>query len=124
MRRGAIYSDDVRVRAGQDHRCPCAERWPTYVQWLRSECYSESGHKRVPRVVLNGDEAVWRAFLCGYNQTDGLKAGNGSYKYKNFKTNSPVLAMGLWWMAKRALGQDCVLTSTSDRRNGRDLLFH
>jgi GDPmannose 4,6-dehydratase len=82
---------------------------PTFVEWLRSECYTESGHKRVPRVVLNGDEAVWRAFLCGYNQTDGLKAGNGTYIYKNFKTNSPVLAMGLWWMAKRALGQDCVL---------------
>jgi GDPmannose 4,6-dehydratase len=82
---------------------------PTFVEWLRAECYTESGHKRVPRVVLNGDEAVWRAFLCGYNQTDGLKAGNGIYKYKNFKTNSPVLAMGLWWMAKRALGQDLVL---------------
>jgi GDPmannose 4,6-dehydratase len=82
---------------------------PSFLQWLREECYTESGHKRVPRVVLNGDEAVWRAFLCGYNQTDGLKAGNGTYEYKNFKTNSPVLAMGLWWMAKRALGQDLVL---------------
>jgi GDPmannose 4,6-dehydratase len=82
---------------------------PTFVEWLRSECYTESGYKRIPRVVLNGDEAVWRAFLCGYNQTDGLKAGNGTYKYKNFKTNSPVLAMGLWWMAKRALKQETVL---------------
>jgi len=82
---------------------------PTFVEWLRSECYTESGHKRVPRIVLNGDEGVWRAFLSGYNQTDGLKAGHGTYLFKNFKTNSPVLAMGLWWMAKRALGQDLVL---------------
>ncbi len=82
---------------------------PTFVEWLRSECYTESGHKRVPRIVLNGDETIWRAFLSGYNQTDGLKAGNGSHEYRNFKTNSPVLAMGLWWMAKRALGQETVL---------------
>ncbi len=82
---------------------------PTFVEWLHAECYTESRHKRVPRVVLNGDEAVWRAFLCGYNQTDRLKADNGTSIYKNFKTNSPVLAMGLWWMAKRALGQDLVL---------------
>ncbi len=82
---------------------------PRYLEWLREECYTPGGYKRVPRVVLNGDEAVWRAFLTGYNRTDGLKAGNGTYEYKNFKTNSPVLAMGLWWMARKALGQECVL---------------
>ncbi|BDE07637.1 hypothetical protein WPS_29130 [Vulcanimicrobium alpinum] len=82
---------------------------PTYLQWLREECYTETGYKRVPRIVLNGSVEVWRAFLAGYNQTDGLKAGNGKYPYKNFKTNSPVLAMGLWWMAKHALEQDTVL---------------
>jgi GDPmannose 4,6-dehydratase len=82
---------------------------PTFVEWLRQECYTDDGYKRVPRLVLNGDEAVWRAFLTGYNQTDGLKAGNGTYEFKNFKTNSPVLAMALWWMAKRALGQELVL---------------
>lgn len=81
----------------------------TYLQWLREECYTAEGYKRVPRCVLNGDEAVWRAFLEGYNATDGLKAGNAVHRYKNFKTNSPVLAMGLWWMAKKALGQDLVL---------------
>ncbi len=82
---------------------------PRFLEWLREECYTSCGLKRVPRVVLNGDEAVWRAFLEGYNATDGLKAGNGKYRYKNFKTNSAVLAMGLWWMARKALGQDLVL---------------
>jgi GDPmannose 4,6-dehydratase len=82
---------------------------PHYLQWLRDECYTREGYKRVPRCILNGDEAVWRAFLEGYNATDGLKAGNGTYRYKNFKTNSPVLAMGLWWLAKKALKQDLVL---------------
>jgi GDPmannose 4,6-dehydratase len=58
---------------------------------------------------LNGGLDAWRAFLDGYNATDGLKAGHCTYKFKNFKTNSPVLAMGLWWMAKLALGQQTIL---------------
>jgi GDPmannose 4,6-dehydratase len=81
----------------------------TYIEWLRQECYTADGYKRIPRVILNADEAVWRAFLAGYNAADGLKAGNATYKYKNFKTNSPVLAAGLWWMARVALGQELVL---------------
>jgi GDPmannose 4,6-dehydratase len=81
----------------------------TFLAWLHEECYTDHGFKRIPRAVLNGDEAVWRAFLCGYNQADGLKAGNGISIYCNFKTNSPTLAMGLWWLARIALGQDCVL---------------
>jgi len=82
---------------------------PRFIEWLREECYTRDGYERVPRVILNGGEAVWRAFLEGYNATDGLKAGNGTYRYKNFKTNSPVLAMGLWWMARKALDQEVVL---------------
>lgn len=82
---------------------------PHYLAWLRDECYTADGYKRVPRCVLNGDEAVWRAFLTGYNATDGLKSAPTIYKYKNFKTNSPVLAMGLWWIAKKALKQDLCL---------------
>ncbi|HKU68456.1 MAG TPA: GDP-mannose 4,6-dehydratase [Candidatus Baltobacteraceae bacterium] len=74
---------------------------PQYLQWLREECYTRDGYKRIPRCVLNGDEAVWRAFLEGYNAADG--------RYKNFKTNSAVLAMGLWWLAKKALKQELVL---------------
>ncbi len=82
---------------------------PHFVEWLRDECYTKDGYKRVPRVILNAGKEAWLAFLEGYNDTDGLKAGNGAYRFKNFKTNSPTLAMGLWWMARVALGQDCVL---------------
>ena len=82
---------------------------PRLLEWLYEECYTDDGYKRVPRIILNADEAVWRAFLEGYNATDGLKAGNGTHRYRNFKTNSPTLAMGLWWMTRKALGQDVVL---------------
>ena len=83
---------------------------PTYIEWLRDECYTAEGHKRIPRVILNADEGVWRAFLEGYNATDGLTAAETGYRYKNFKTNSPVLAMGLWWLSAVALKQDAILS--------------
>ena len=82
---------------------------PRFIEWLRDECYTRNGHKRVPRLILNAGENVWRAFLAGYNATDGLEAGRGAHTFKNFKTNSPALAMGLWWMARKALRQECVL---------------
>lgn len=81
----------------------------TFVQWLRDECYTEDGYKRVPQIVLNADGPTMVAFLEGYNATDGLKAGNARYMFKNFKTNSPTLAMGLWWLARTALDQQPVL---------------
>ena len=80
-----------------------------FARWLREVCYTEDGFKRVPAIVLNADAATWVSFLEGYNATDGLKAGSPRYQFKNFKTNSPVLAMGLWWMARKALDQDVVL---------------
>ena len=80
-----------------------------FLEWLREECYTKDGRKRVPRIVLNAGESAWRAFLEGYNATDGLKAGNPTHRFKNFKTNSPTLAMGLWWMARKVLQQECVL---------------
>jgi GDPmannose 4,6-dehydratase len=80
-----------------------------FVRWLHDVCYTDDGLKRVPAIVLNAGAQSWVSFLEGYNATDGLKAGNARYEFKNFKTDSPVLAMGLWWMARHALGQDLVL---------------
>ncbi len=82
---------------------------PTMVEWLRAECYTRTGYKRVPQIVLNASKEAWHAFLEGYNATDGLKAGHEKHPFRNFKTNSPALAMGLWWMSRKALGQECVL---------------
>ena len=62
--------------------------------WLREQLYTRTGHKRVPPLVLNADEAAQRAFLRGYYAGDGLKRGNGM----SFVTNSAVLAQGLCWL--------------------------
>ncbi|MBI2097311.1 MAG: GDP-mannose 4,6-dehydratase [Candidatus Sungbacteria bacterium] len=50
------------------------------------------------------------AFLRGYNLTDGLKKNPCTYEFKNFKTNSATLAMGLWYLVEKTTGQDINLT--------------
>jgi GDPmannose 4,6-dehydratase len=67
---------------------------PEVAGWLRSQLYTATGHKQVPPLVLNGDDWEQQAFLAAYYAGDGLKAGNGD----SVKTNSPVLAQGLWWL--------------------------
>ena len=62
--------------------------------WLRQQIYTRTGHKQVPPLVLNGDEAAQKAFLRGFYAGDGLKRGNGM----SFVTNSSVLAQGLCWL--------------------------
>ncbi len=74
---------------------------PRVAPWLREQLYTSTGHKQVPRLVLNGDPGVRDAFLTAYYAGDGLKAGNGD----SVKTNSPVLAQGLYWLYS-AKGRD------------------
>jgi GDPmannose 4,6-dehydratase len=85
-------------------------------EWLAASCYTQSRHKRVPRLILNADVETWGPFLAGYNQANGLKAGHGRYEFRNFKTNSPTLAAQLVWMAEKALGQRAVLNVERVRR--------
>ena len=67
---------------------------PSIAPWLREQLYTRTGHKQVPPIVLNADEAAHEAFLTGYYAGDGLKKGKGD----SIKTNSPVLAQGLCWL--------------------------
>ncbi len=92
---------------------------PGIAEWLATSCYTKSRHKRVPRLILNADRETWRHFLTGYNLADGLKAGYGTYEFKNFKTSSPVLAAQLMWMAEKALGQRVVLNVDRVRRGDK-----
>ena len=91
---------------------------PGAIQHLSEILYTQNRSKRVPRIVLNSNRAAWLSFLAGYNAGDGLRAGNGDREFKNFKTESPTLAAGLWWMASRVLDQK--LTLNVDRVNRGD----
>lgn len=86
----------------------------SYLKMIRSQVYTERALKRVPTRVLNAGRTEQLAFLRGYNAGDGLKAGHEKYEFKSWKTNSPTLAAGLWWVASAVLRQRMILW-TEDR---------
>lgn len=82
------------------------------VQWLRAQLYSDDGFKRVPQLILNANFDIQAAFLKGYYAGDGLKAGNG----ESIRTNSALLAQGLFWLYAN---QGRVASVYLEQRNGR-----
>ncbi|MBI3253025.1 MAG: GDP-mannose 4,6-dehydratase [Candidatus Omnitrophica bacterium] len=58
------------------------------------------------------------AFLKGYNLTDGLKSNPCTYEFKNFKTNSATLAMGVWYLIDQTIQQRINLT-VETKEDGR-----
>ncbi len=88
----------------------------SYGRYLHESLYSRSGHKRIPKRVLNACEEARVAFLQGYNAGDGLKSTPCTYEFQGFKTSSPVLAAGLYWMALTTLNQRAIIcTEERDR---------
>jgi GDP-D-mannose dehydratase len=77
----------------------------TCAHWLQPQVYASDGNKRVPRSILNAQADAKLAFLRGYNEGDGLKAGYGSYEFKSFKTKSPILVLGLCYLVANTTRQ-------------------
>jgi GDPmannose 4,6-dehydratase len=49
------------------------------------------------------------AYLRGFNAGDGLKSTPCTYEFQSFKTNSAVLAAGLYWLALTTLNQRAII---------------
>jgi GDPmannose 4,6-dehydratase len=82
------------------------------VQWLRFQLYSDDGFKRVPVLVLNAPLHIQAVYLNGYYAGAGLKAGNG----ESIRTNSALLAQGLFWLYAN---QGRVASVYLEQRSGR-----
>ncbi|HEV2087392.1 MAG TPA: GDP-mannose 4,6-dehydratase [Cryptosporangiaceae bacterium] len=105
---GRVTKEEGSPSAFGDTRTPSLRLVgnPGYLRMVRAELYSRrDGHKRVPKRVLNAAPALQIAFLRAYNRGDGLRAGNGTDEFRSFRTTSPVLAAGLTWLARTALGR-------------------
>jgi len=88
-----------------------------FAGWLRPHVYASDSSKRVPRAILNSQDDAKLAFLRGYNEGDGLRAGHGCYELKSFKTKSPILAMGLCYLVANTTRQRiCLNTEVRDGR--------
>jgi GDPmannose 4,6-dehydratase len=85
----------------------------SHIQWLREQLYTKRGYKRIPILVLNASPEIQDVYLRGYYMGDGLKAGNGD----GAKTNSAVLAQGLYWLYANQGRQSSIYL---EQRNGRN----
>lgn len=85
-----------------------------YLRFLHQEIYTYDGFKKVPERILNSDSEIKLAFLTGYNLTDGLKSNPCTYEFKNFKTNSILLAQGLLYLISQTTGQTWNITFEYD----------
>lgn len=87
-----------------------------YLQLVRNEIYTCDGFKKVPDRILNASKEIKLAFLIGYNMTDGLKSNKCTYEFKNFKTNSILLAQGLLFLIKQTTNQEFNITFEEDEK--------
>jgi GDPmannose 4,6-dehydratase len=88
-----------------------------FASWLGPQVYASDRNKRVPQSILNSQTDAKLAFLQGYNEGDGLRAGYGSYEFKSFKTKSPILTLGLVYLVANTTKQRICLNT--EVREGR-----
>jgi GDP-D-mannose dehydratase len=67
------------------------------------DCYASDRNKRIPKIILNSDRNTKIAFLRGYNEGDGNIKNKINSEFYNFKTKSPILAMGLCYLVESVL---------------------
>lgn len=85
-----------------------------YLTYIQNELYTDDGFKKVPDRVLNANRKIQLFFLEGYNECDGLKSSSCKYHFKNFKTNSILLAQGLMYLIKQTTNQEFNITFEED----------
>lgn len=89
----------------------------SYLKAIKKEIYTQDGFKKIPDRILNADKEIKLSFLVGYNLTDGLKSNPCIYEFKNFKTNSILLAHGLIFLIKETTNQNYNISF--EKREGR-----
>jgi GDP-D-mannose dehydratase len=82
-----------------------------FARWLGPQVYASDRNKRIPRSILNAQTDAKLAFLQGYNEGDGLRAGHGTYNFKSFKTKSPILTLGLVYLIANTTRQRVCLNT-------------
>ena len=100
------FGVDSRIVPGGNGVWRLSVRKPeAFARWLHPQVYASDRNKRVPRSILNAQSDARLAFLRGYNEGDGLRAGHGTYELKSFKTKSPILVLGLVYLVANTTRQ-------------------
>ena len=87
-----------------------------YLHMIKNEIYTYDGFKKIPDRIINASKEIKLAFLIGYNMTDGLKSNPCVYEFKNFKTNSSLLAHGLLFLISHTTQQKFNITFEEDEK--------
>lgn len=88
------------------------------------DLYTGDKKKRVPKSILNSRQEIQHEFLKGYNAADGLKKNPCIYKFKNFKTNSATLALGLIYLIGRTTKQDFNVNVVESKKWGQEQFYY
>ncbi len=113
---GAITKREIKTEYGRSVQAALNGN-SHYLRLVRNEIYTYDGFKKVPDRILNADKGAKQAFLSGYNITDGLKSNKCAYEFKNFKTNSIILAQGLLFLINQITQQEVNITFETDEKN-------
>lgn len=89
-----------------------------YGDYLRSELYSKSQDKRIPKRILNAGDREQLAFLDGFKAVSPLAGDTFTVQ-----TPSPVLAAGLYWMSVTTLEQPAWI-ATEPQGDGLQYQIH
>ena len=101
----------------------CLRRPEAFARWLQPQVYASDGNKRIPRSILNAQADAKQSFLTGYHEGDGLRAGHGACELTSFKTESPILALGLCYLVANTTRQRICL-DTEVRGTRTDFLIN
>jgi hypothetical protein len=95
-----VFSDDGMIRL--------IVRKPDKFTHHFVDCYAKDRNKRIPKLILNASLHVKMAFLRGYNAGDGRTTHPKlRSEFIDFKTKSPILAMGLYVLVQEVLRVEC-----------------
>jgi GDPmannose 4,6-dehydratase len=113
---GTSKSRDYRTEYGKVFQTSLYGN-PSYLRFIREEIYTFDGFKKIPDKILNATSKIKLAFLVGYNMCDGLKSNPCVYEFKNFKTNSVLLAQGLLFLISQTTKQDFNITFEENKKH-------
>lgn len=92
-----------------------------YLRRIYPQIYNLDKTKRIPKSILNAGPNVMLAFLRGYNMAYGLKSNKCIYEFRNFKTNSATLALGLIYLIENTTQQE--FNITVEQKDGDRIFF-
>jgi GDP-mannose 4,6-dehydratase len=90
----------------------------------KSDIYNEDCTKRIPSYILNGNYNIKINFLKGISFENHLNIDCPIYNFKNFKTNSQVIACGIIYLIKNTTNQQYNINVETKNISNSNKIFY